>query len=360
MKMKGILLTGHGGMDKLVWREDIPLPALAEDEVLIKVGACGLNNTDVNTRVGWYSKGVNPEESNHILANLETNDGGWGGTTLQFPRIQGADIAGTVVDVQGNQFQNLLGQTVMVDPWIRPLEELEKFKVIGYLGSEIDGGFAEYTKVPGNAVHPVRSEYSLAELATFATSSVTAENMLDRAKVKEEDTVLITGASGGVGSALIQLANRRKARTIALSSRVKAEQVKKIRPHEILFRETDDFSANVMEVTSGKGVSVVADVVGGSLWPQLLEVLNHGGRYVCSGAIAGPMVDLDLRTFYLKDLTLVGATIVPPGTFGNLVGYIERKEIRPLLAEKYPLKDFKQAQTSFMDKAHFGNIVVYL
>ncbi|MCY4101355.1 MAG: alcohol dehydrogenase catalytic domain-containing protein, partial [Rhodobacteraceae bacterium] len=182
--MRGMLLTGHGGMDKLEWREDIPVPTLSEGEVLIKVGACGLNNTDVNTRAGWYSKTASSKNDYNTQEEIQPDDGGWGGTSLQFPRIQGADIAGEVVEVKGSQFQHLLGETVMVDPWIRPLKHPERYKVIGYLGSEIDGGFAEYTKVPGNAVHPVKSEYSLIELATFATSSVTAENMLDRARVK--------------------------------------------------------------------------------------------------------------------------------------------------------------------------------
>ncbi len=359
MIMKGIVLTGHGGMDMLEWQEDILVPALTEGDVLIKVGACGLNNTDVNTRVGWYSKSSNPGNNDQFTKKSKTEDGGWGGTALRFPRIQGADIVGEVVEAKGHQFQHLLGETVMVDPWIRPLKHSDRYKVIGYLGSEIDGGFAEYTKVPGNAVHPVQSDFTKSELATFATSSVTAENMLDRAKVKEGDTVLITGASGGVGSALIQLANRRQAMTIAITSKSKADQVKTILPDEIIFRETADFGDEVMTMTSGQGVSVVADVVGGSGWPQLLEVLEHGGRYVCSGAIAGPVVEFDLRTFYLKDLTLVGATIVPSGTFGNLVSYVERKEIRPLLAEQYPMKEFKQAQTSFLNKSHFGNIVVY-
>jgi len=359
MKMRGMLLTGHGGMEKLEWREDIPVPTLSEGEVLIKVGACGLNNTDVNTRLGWYSKTAISGNDNDTQEKIRPDDGGWGGTSLQFPRIQGADIAGEVVEVMGRQFRHLLGETVMVDPWIRPSKPPNRYEVIGYLGSEIDGGFAEYTKVPGNAVHPVKSDYSLIELATFATSSVTAENMLDRASVKAGDVVLITGASGGVGSALIQLANRRDARTIAVSSKGKVNEVESIKPDEILLRESDSFIDEVMSLTLGNGVSVVADVVGGNIWPQLLEVIMHGGHYVCSGAIAGPMVEFDLRTFYLKDLTLVGATIVPSGTFGNLVSYIERKEIRPLLAEVYHLKDLKKAQASFIDKSHFGNIAVY-
>ena len=103
---------------------------------------------------------------------------------------------------------------------------------------------------------------------------------------------------------------------------------------------------------------MVADVVGGDLWPQMLDAVARGGRYTCAGAIAGPMVDFDLRTFYLRDLTMTGATVVPPGTFADLVGYIEREEIKPLLAETYPLKDLHAAQEAFISKSHVGNIVV--
>ena len=105
-------------------------------------------------------------------------------------------------------------------------------------------------------------------------------------------------------------------------------------------------------------VSVVADVVGGAYWPTPLDALDRGGRYTCAGAIAGPMVTLDLRTFYLRDLTFTGATIVPPGVFADLVRYIERGEVKPILAARYPLAELREAQRAFIDKQHIGNIVV--
>ena len=181
--------------------------------------------------------------------------------------------------------------------------------------------------------------------------------MLHRAGVGTE-RVLITGASGGVGSALIQLAKRRGAATIAMASDAKHDAVKAIGPDAILTREPEDLQASLLEATRSDSVTVVADVVGGSMFPALIEVLARGGRYTCSGAIAGPIVDLDLRTLYLSDLTFTGATVVPPGTFGRLVSYIERGEIEPLLAATFPLEELVTAQAAFIAKKHVGNIVV--
>ena len=105
-------------------------------------------------------------------------------------------------------------------------------------------------------------------------------------------------------------------------------------------------------------VSVVADIVGGSSWSQLISALARNGRYVCSGAIAGPIVELDLRTLYLQDLTFYGCTVVPHGTFANLVGYISRGEVTPIVAATYPLSQLSAAQQKLIDKQHVGNIVV--
>jgi NADPH:quinone reductase-like Zn-dependent oxidoreductase len=199
---------------------------------------------------------------------------------------------------------------------------------------------------------------SLRPLATFATSYMTAENMLNRATVGPGDSVLIPGASGGVGSALIQLAKRRGAQTIALCGASKAEAVGAIGADAVLPRAPSDLEAALHDAIGRDRVTVVADVVGGQMWPQLIGVLARGGRYTCAGAIAGPIVELDLRTFYLNDLTFTGATIVPPGVFADLVGYIERGEIRPLLAATYPLADLVKAQEAFIAKRHVGNIAV--
>ena len=228
----------------------------------------------------------------------------------------------------------------------------------GYFGSECDGGFAEYTTVDQRQVHPVESDLTDAQLETFATSSITAENMLNRAIVAEGDVVLIPGASGGVGSALIQLARRRGAVTVAMCRDDKAEAVRTIGPDAVLPRVPGDLKAALHDAIGRDTVSVVADVVGGAFWPHLINALARGGRYTCAGAIAGPLVELDLRTLYLRDLTFVGATVVPPGVFADLVGYIERGEIHPLLAATYPLEDLREAQEAFIAKRHVGNIVV--
>ncbi len=184
--------------------------------------------------------------------------------------------------------------------------------------------------------------------------------MLNRAAVAAGDSVLIPGASGGVGSALIQLAKRRGARTIAMCSPAKSDGVYLAGADAVLPRAPDNLGAALVEATGQDTVTVVADVVGGPNWPDVIDVLARGGRYTCAGAIAGPIVTFDLRTFYLRDLTFTGATVVPAGTFANLVGYIEAGEIRPLVAATYPLRELHAAQTAFIAKQHVGNIVVTL
>ena len=356
--MNAVILTGHGDLDKLEYRTDWPKPVAGPGQVLIKVGACGLNNTDVNTRTAWYSKTVTSATTGGALTDAGADDATWGGAKITFPRIQGADVAGTVEAVGGGVDNALIGRRVLVETWLRDWSDPLNLDKAGYYGSECDGGFADYTLADHRHVRAIDSDYSDAELATFATSYVTAENMLNRAQVASGDQVLITGASGGVGSALIQLANRRGAKTIAMCDPAKSETVLAIGATAALPRSPDDVGEALQAAIGQPTVSVVADVVGGPLWPKMIDHLARGGRYVCSGAIAGPMVDFDLRTLYLRDLSFYGATVVPPGTFTDLVGYIERKEIRPLLAATYPLRELRNAQQAFMDKRHVGNIVV--
>ena len=359
--MRAVVLTAHGGLERLEYREDWPTPVPGPGEVLVAVAACGLNNFDINVRTGWYSKpvteGTTEEGGREGFEGVEDDDGGWrGGVT--FPRIQGGDICGTVAALGPGAPEELLGRRVLVDTWVRDWNDPLNMDRCGYLGVEHDGGFAEYTAVDARNVHPIECGLSDAELATFATPWVTAENMLDRAQVTAGDVVLITGASGGVGTALVQLANRRGAETVALCGESKTDAVRALGPAAVLPRSPDDLAAALDEVIGRANVDVVADVVGGRLWPQLIDVLRHGGRYTCSGAIAGPIVEFDLRTFYLRDLTFTGATVVPPGTFAKLVSYIERGEVRPVLASTYPLREMRQAQEAFLAKEHVGNIVV--
>lgn len=356
--MRAVVLTGHGDFDKLVFHDDWPTPSPGPGQVLVRVHACGLNNTDVNIRTGWYSKTVSDETTGGPLVTADVEDAAWGGNPFAFPRIQGADVAGTVVAVGEGGDRTLIGRRVMIDTWLRDWHDPSNLDKCGYFGAECDGGFADYTAVDQRNVHAIDTPLSDAELATFTTSYVTAENMLNRAAVGPEDVVLVPGASGGVGSALIQLANRRGATTLAMASPDKHAAVTALGAAAVLPRAPDDLRQALRTAIGRDTVSVIADVVGGAAWPGLIACLARGGRYTCAGAIAGPLVEFDLRTFYLNDLTFTGATIVPPGVFADLVGYIARGEIRPLLAATYPLAELRAAQQAFIDKRHVGNIVV--
>ena len=352
--MRAMVTMGHGGLDKMVWQENWPKPEPGAGEVLVKVGACGLNNTDVNTRSGWYSKTVTDRTTGDAFDVVGEDDPAWGGSPITFPRIQGADVCGMIVAVGEGVDDARLGERIISDNWLRDPADPGNINKTGYYGSERDGGFAEFTTLPSVNAVAVKSDLSDAELATFSCSYSTAEGMLTRAKVTDKDTVLVPGASGGVGGALVQLAKRRGARVIAMASKPKHEDVAKLDPDALLDRAPE----NLRAALGREKVTVVADVVGGPYWPHLIDILERGGRYTCSGAIAGPMVELDLRTLYLRDLTFTGSTVIDPSVTANLVRYIEAGEVRPMLAATYPLRDLHAAQTAFIEKNHTGNIVV--
>jgi NADPH:quinone reductase-like Zn-dependent oxidoreductase len=222
-----------------------------------------------------------------------------------------------------------------------------------YLGSDCAGAFADYVCVPACNAFPIDSSLSDAELAAVPCTFTAAENMLARADVRVGDIVLITGASGGVGSAAVQLAKRRGARIIAVAGESKAAQLLELGASRVLPRDVDLATALGKE-----SVDAVIDVVGGREFPQLLEVLRRGRRCAVAGAIAGPLVTLDLRTLYLKDLQLLGCTIPDAASFGNIVRYVENGEVRPVVGATYALRAITEAQRAFLAKKHFGKIVL--
>ena len=358
--MRAAVLTGHGGSEKIELKTDWPVPAPSDNDVLIQVAACGMNNTDINTRSGWYSKAVTEATTGAAYDKVDQQDPSWGGAPLSFPRIQGADVCGAVVAVGKNVEASLLGKRVITDNWLRDWNDPLNPNSTGYFGSERDGGFAEYTVIDHRNVGVVNTDLSDAELATFSCSYTTAEGMLSRAKVTQDDTVLVTGASGGVGSALIQLAKRRGAKVVGMASEAKHVELEKLGADALLPRNCNNLADALQQAIGSDTVSVVADIVGGDAFASVLDVISRGGRYTCSGAIAGPTVNLDLRTFYLRDLTLTGSTFIPPSVFHDVVGYIERGEIKPMVAATYPLESIHTAQDEFVKKAFVGNLVVTL
>ncbi len=339
--MHAVLLTGHGGLDKLAIRDDVPVPSPGPAEVLIRVAAAAVNNTDINTREAWYSKDA-----------ASAADASWSGNPVTFPRIQGADVCGSIVAVGDGVLPGRIGERVIIEPLIRETQG-KMLTNPWYFGSECDGGFAEYTVVAARHAYAVQSGYSDVELASFPCSYSTAENLLSRAGVDGRDVVLVTGASGGVGSAAVQLARARGAQVLAVTSREKMSQLQRLGADRV-YRRDEDLRTCIGRNT----VDVVIDLVAGDSFPVLLDLLKPFGRYAAAGAIAGPIVELDVRTLYLKDLTMVGCTVLDTAVFPHLVKRIENREISPLVSRTFPITEIAAAQTAFAAHRHVGKIVL--
>jgi NADPH:quinone reductase-like Zn-dependent oxidoreductase len=352
--MAAVLLTGHGGLDRLQYRTDVPTPSPGPGEVVIQVAAAGINNTDVNTRTGWYSKAVGQDTGAGGAAGFDSVDdldATWSGKALEFPRIQGADVCGRIVDVGEGVPRGRISERVLVRTMLRAPVEHRPFEC-WTLGSECDGGFAQFTVAPSDDTYAIRSDWPDEELAAIPCAYSTAENMLQRAALGAE-RVLVTGASGGVGLAAVQLAKRRGAEVTAVCSPAKADDVAAQGADRTL-----DRGADVVGALGRASVDVVVDLVGGAAFPSLLDVLRPGGRYAISGAIGGPLAEIDLRTLYLRDLTLFGCTFQEDSVFADLVGYVERDEVRPVVARTYPLEQIARAQEEFLAKRHTGKLVL--
>jgi NADPH:quinone reductase-like Zn-dependent oxidoreductase len=351
--MKAIVTMGNGGYDQLVYC-DVVRPVPGPTEVLVQVRAAGMNNTEINTRLGWYSSSVKKSTEDAAEAEqidpTQKADGGWNAAT-PFPFIQGTDCCGIVAEVGAPANRHLLGTRVLVRACIRPHGFTSPENI--WMGSDFDGAFAQFVKIPASDVFPVQCNWSDAELATIPCAYSTAENMIHRAGVGKGTRVLVAGASGGVGSAAVQLAKRRGAHVIGMTTAAKMESVRGAGADEVMER-----GANPIEALGADLVDVVVDNVGGAGFGAMLDVLRRGGKYVSSGAISGPLVELDMRVFYLKDLTLIGCTGWDEPVFPNLISYIERGEIRPLLARTYPLDEIAAAQQEFLKKSHVGNFVL--
>ena len=362
-KMTAVYLTGHGGFDKLQLVTDAPTPHCETDEVLIQVSAAGMNNTDINTRTGWYNQSVTSGTTalgGEQGFGVESEGmGDWTGG-LTFPRIQGADVVGQIVAVGAEVDPDRVGERVIVAPYLSNPNSANYLDSTGFLGSEFDGGFAQFVKVSSSNVIKIPETITVSDsaLATLPCSGGTAANMLLMARVGVGDRMLVTGASGGVGSFLVQMGKHLGAEVIAVAGQDKLEAVRTLGADVVIDRRTADLYSEVLEAGCGQKLTVVADVVGGEQFPILLALLGRGGRYVTAGAIAGPLVTLDLRTLYLKNLEFYGSTIYQPNTFFIMLDWLAVKGFVPRVAGTYPLAQIKEAQAEFLKKQHVGSFVL--
>ena len=281
--MKAVVTTGNGGYDKLVYR-DVPVPVLGPGEVLVRVLAAGVNNTEINIRLGWYSSSVITSTAEAAQTTqsgaVSKADGGWNEAT-PFPFIQGTDCCGRVVAGGGNADEAHLGQRILIRACMRPhsFSSMENT----WMASDFDGAFAEYVKVPVGEVFPVDCAWSDAELATIPCSYATAENMLHRASLAAGERVLVTGASGGVGSAAVQLAKRRGAHVVGIAARSKMEAMLPVGCDRLIARG-DDLIAALGE----DSINLVVDNVAGDGFARCSKSLS-GAVAMCHRA---PLVAL--------------------------------------------------------------------
>ncbi|GAB2810661.1 zinc-binding dehydrogenase [Streptomyces daliensis] len=341
--MRAVRITAHGGPEVLELAE-VPVPVPQAGEVLVRVGAVALNNTDLWTREGAYGR---PEDPKALS--------GWRGP-VDFPRIQGADVAGRVVVVGADVDVGLVGRRVVVDPAIYDAEGPDA-NPVGLMGSERDGGYAEYVTAPARRVHDVtESPLTDAQLATLPTAYGTALGMIERGRLRKGETALVSGASGGVGVALTQLARARGARVVAISSGSKIDAVREAGAHEVVDRARD--LAPQLRAAAPEGIDVALDVVAGDLVSEGLPLLREGGRWVVAGALGGYGIAFDVRRLYLHNAQVIGSAMHTPTHFDRLMDLARGAEIQPVVAATFPLEQAAQAQEELARRGHVGKIVM--
>ncbi|WP_432105873.1 zinc-binding dehydrogenase [Streptomyces sp. bgisy091] len=341
--MRAVRITRHGGPEVLDVTE-IAVPAVRAGEVLVEVGAVALNNTDLWTREGAYGRPDDP-----------TALSGWRGP-IDFPRVQGADVAGRIVAVGPGAAEDLVGRRVVVDPAIYDAEGPDA-NPVGLMGSERDGGYAEYVTAPVDQVHDVTdSPLSDEQLAALPTAYGTALGMIERGGLRKGETVLVSGASGGVGLACVQIARARGAKVVAISSGPKIEAVREAGAHEVVDRAGD--VTGQIRAAAPEGIDVALDVVAGELVGDGLPLLREGGRWVIAGALGGYGVAFDVRRLYLHNAQVIGSAMHTPAHFGLLMDLARRAEVQPVIAATFPLDRAARAQEELARRGHVGKIVM--
>lgn len=343
-QMTAVRITAHGGPEVMEVAQ-VPVPVPAAGQVLVEVRAVALNNTDLWTRQGAYGAPGDPDALS-----------GWRGP-IAFPRIQGADVAGVVAAVGPDIEARLVGRRVVIDPAVYDAEGPDA-NPVGLMGSERDGGYAEYVIASAGRVHDVSgSALSDDELAALPTAYGTALGMIERSGLREGDTVLVTGASGGVGLALVQLARARGAQVLAVSSGSKLGAVRQAGAHQAIDRAQDVIEQ--ARALCGGGVDVVLDVVAGDLVGEGISLLREGGRWVIAGALGGHAVTFDVRRLYLHNAQIIGSSMHTPSHFGLLMDIARQAQVRPVIAKTYPLEQASQAQEELSRRRHVGKIVLH-
>lgn len=359
--MAAMLLTGHGDIDKLVYHQDVPVPKPAKGEVLVQVTATAKNNTDRKAREGLY-----PTKDKGDTTSFQIG----GSPTLTFPRIQGADVAGRVAAVGEGVDSERIGQRGLLDFNIYADSRRDINLTPDYYGHGADGGFAEYIAVPSDQFHSVDNpELADAELAAMGMCSYqTALHMLNAAGVQAGERVLVTGASGGVGTALIQLCRIMGAIPYALSQPDKAQALLELGAEAVLDRSNmQDFTDQVRELTQDRPIDAVMDLVGGEMTDRFIDTMifdmkrrTTHPRLSIAGASGGNLSEIMWTRIYLYQVQIFGVSHGTREEAEQLVAWIRAGQLKPVLHAAFKLSDLHEAERYFVNRGsnYLGKIVI--
>ncbi|WP_404428710.1 zinc-binding dehydrogenase [Sutcliffiella horikoshii] len=342
--MKAVQVTGYGDVDTLQL-VDIPIPNPKENEVLVKVKACAINNTEIWMREGAYGTG---------------SKSGWRPEGVNFPRTPGSDISGTIMKVGALVEESMVGKDVVLFPFTSSGKEGEEHisEDMSFIGSEYDGGYAEYVVWPAELCLDMPLP-SYEESAVFSVSGLTAWHMVKQIQIQPGETVMVTGANGGVGSLNVQIASKVfGAKVIAIVGDLNGEdRMKELGATHVLSYKSENLSEEILEVNGGP-IDSVLDVVGDALFTTSLLVLKKGGKFCISGSAGGQKTDLDFRTLYLKHITMYGSVLGTREEFKDMLKAIAEGKIKPVIDKAFPLDKAKEAQIYFKEKGKLGKILL--
>ncbi|MGQ7261653.1 zinc-binding dehydrogenase [Vreelandella sp. V005] len=359
--MAAMLLTGHGDIEKLQYHQDVATPQPKAGEVLVQVTATAKNNTDRKAREGLY-----PTKDKGDVTSFAM-----GGTpTLTFPRIQGADVAGRIVAVGEGVDAERLGQRGLLDFNIYADERRDINLTPDYYGHGADGGFAEYIAVPADQFYHIPNpELHDAELASMGMCSYqTAYHMMTAAQVSAGERILVSGASGGVGTALIQLCRIVGAIPYAVSQLDKADALKALGAEAVIDRgDLPTFVDRVLETTGGKPIDAVMDLVGGEMTNLFIDtmIVDMQGRksyprLSIAGASGGNLSEIMWTRVYLYQVQILGVSHGTREEAEQLVAWIRSGELKPVLHAAFKLSDLHAAERYFVNRGsnYLGKIVL--
>ncbi len=342
--MKATYIERQGGPEVLTYG-DLPDPSPGPGEVVIRVRATALNHLDVFARAG----------RNGIILD-------------KFPHVLGCDLSGEAAEL-GAEVEGLrVGERVMVDyslpcakcrPCISGQDQL--CEIGGSIGISVDGGYAQYVVVPAQNAHTIPDDMDFDEAAAIPLVYKTAWHcLITRCGMQAGEDVLVMAAGSGVGSAAIRLAKLVGARVITTAST--EEKLAKARAlgadETINYVENPTYSRTVREMTGGKGVDLVFDSIGASVWDENFKSLKPGGRLVNCGVTGGHRAPLRIGRMFTEQVTLMGASTGNRADFAKVAGLVRRGEVRGIVSRTFPLEDAAEAHRAMEGRDVFGKLVL--